>query len=502
MLTATSLSPMRRIINAIIGVAQYSVSDTGGSCFFPNGPQDLYGNLVIFVPRTLALAIVIPIYIRMVIFFRRRSSRAKRASQSNIDRVLPSRRLSNHLPSFWITNNLTRQGSASSQKTASETKSECPASTKEGDSNPATFYPVLTRASSTTGTVKSISSFQDKFRRYRAAHWTRKPSKDSDTTVVAPPSALRNPQRAYQPPLVPEVAIQELSEEAITTTIGRCESIEERANARTAMVQFEEQLAMFKDMPPSQATRRYLGPGPSPKPQQGAFERAEAASSEEGDGGIHPLTVGTSHRSSSKRYGDNLSTDSDPAEDIAPTQDQVSGTEDNLVEGLSAAESSHSAGPDPRLPTESEDTQQGGSPDVEAAAPVRQRRDSEQEVGIWEALSDVQQSFEAADAASRADTKRAGKRLSPAEQNKRVSRLMMLYPLAVSGRAGVAAIQKAGVHCHRTVLTRNLVAAPCHLLKLPRGITGYSIRSSWPFPSDVQQTISSGRHLRARHSRS
>ena len=66
------------LLNASFGAALVPSIDFGGFCFFSSRPPALYGNLVIFLPRTGLFIAVIVLYVKLALFFRRQSGRAKK----------------------------------------------------------------------------------------------------------------------------------------------------------------------------------------------------------------------------------------------------------------------------------------------------------------------------------------------------------------------------------------------------------------------------------------
>lgn len=180
-------------INAAIGAAIVPSIDAGGFCFFSSVPPSLYGNLIIFIPRSAVFLVIIILYVRLYLFFRRQSKRAK-----HTESYTPSDDISAPWPTPITLDQLS------------------PLSVKfdkmEGSPSPAR------RSSVTYAPVYRVDSLGAKLSQYQIKpDFDRKGSKDSDATLVFDSVSSARAKLALRRSLSrPEMVINETPEEGIS----------------------------------------------------------------------------------------------------------------------------------------------------------------------------------------------------------------------------------------------------------------------------------------------
>lgn len=72
----------------MFGVLFEDTIDIGGVCFFPSSRGKLYGNLVVFIPRTVTFTAIVSIYIKLYLFLRRQGKQSIEADSYDLDAAI------------------------------------------------------------------------------------------------------------------------------------------------------------------------------------------------------------------------------------------------------------------------------------------------------------------------------------------------------------------------------------------------------------------------------
>lgn len=226
-------------INSAIGTALVDSIDAGGFCFFPSVPPNLYGNLIIFIPRSVVFLVIIGLYVRLYLFFRRQSKRAK-----HTESYTPS----DDVSAPWSTPITLDQLSPSSSGFGFG----------KGDNSTLT---TTRRSSVTYAPVYRVDNLGTKLSQYQfKPSGDRKGSKDSQATLVLEPVTSPRARLAVRRSLSrPEMAIPETPEEGITL-------IQDSEAILNDAVGFEKQLKALDKSVPAMSPRTAHAGFNSPRP--------------------------------------------------------------------------------------------------------------------------------------------------------------------------------------------------------------------------------------------
>lgn len=379
--------------NSAIGTALNVSVDGGGFCFFPSVSPYLYGNLVLFIPRAGTFAIIILIYARLFIFFRQQAT-SHHKQESNIHEA------SFHLP-------LPTPASDLQHNHLAMTSFDEPSSGRSSDGVADHRLSGLTKMPSTLQEDQTTAMLQFKLAHYKFSRaMSRRDSQESGTTLASGRhQGWLGRARRHK-----SITGQEQSDVATTPAI--MESIEggsEPIKRSSAKLQdsaeilnspqgFEEQLVLlgqqtFSMQLPLSKTPLHTPPGESASLLSGSTRVTPTMEKDEKALAGHTIPAGS------------------PLRGIVSMNDATSPGSDSL---LTLA----SPGPRAGFPgLEAPDGQE-----VQKASPV---------MGLWEALASVDP-VDSDDAGLAEACAEKGRRLSASEENRRVSYLMLLYPMAVS----------------------------------------------------------------------
>ena len=401
--------------NAALGVSLVTTHDAGGFCFFPNTPPHLYGNLVIFIPRTLCFIITIGLYCRLFFFFRRKSF-------NNTNSHFPSNFASGQAPSLVFLTSTGAEYSIDSTKPLPDHVGDEVGSLSE-------LQIPVTRDSN-----RSSHSFQTKLAQYQSK-WSRKSSKDSQATLVDTNSRWKMIQLPKLSPhrLPPEVSIQESAEENAPASAEARQSplqgsrvISEDKNgfnrelsslpvspkSSPPLIAAEHSASYISENIPDLLASQEVGDA-APMSETSSYRFPQIPSSpaislhQQVQAPINPINlaaIGFAHRTVLKS-------------EISKSSSNVNGTvsQTRFSREQQAAEQLRSQSP--CLESQLDE----GSPLIE---------DNENSItGFWDALANIPPDQLKAPISADVPMPR---RLSAAEEKRRVSYLMMLYPIAVS----------------------------------------------------------------------
>jgi hypothetical protein len=214
--------------NASLGVALVPTVDIGGLCFFPSTPPALYGNLVLFIPRTLLFMIVIGLYVHLFRFFRKSAVKAKATETASFGSILPGGEAPCPTPVSF--------SSANHYQFPLKPNSQFPENGTVPERSPV---------------ASSFSSSSSKLGTAYQSIWGRKGSKDSETTLVnhtqtriKPSQSPRKYRLGNTSPL--DMPIIENSEENGAMGLKRVHSLQNSDAILSGSGGFESQLKMLE----------------------------------------------------------------------------------------------------------------------------------------------------------------------------------------------------------------------------------------------------------------
>ena len=414
-------------VNAAIGISLVPAYDAGGFCFFPSTPPHFYGNLVIFIPRTLCFITVIAIYLRLFLFFRRKSSSQAIATQSS---PFPSISMNGHLSTPVSFVDLAIRDRPDANKTDQiDPNSYFDSHQMEERPLPYSRHSMASLASSHT----KLALYQTK--------WLRKGSKDSQMTLVNP-THLRfvnkptlSPNRA-----APENPIQESAEESASVQAAGSPVFSKNSKAISEGSDgLSRQISQINAL------------GALPVSREPTMPISSSSSS------LHPRSSQesicniTQHDTATYRFPPHTTpSEPSPLTDtipplsrivVLPPPPPIRIKPPRAYSGISSR-SDYTVSNE--IQNRSADTVEQQSPkpshlsngkeEVPEADEAETQADEGEDLimGVWEALVDIPRDHSEGRVHDNCDNIPVPRRMSAAEESRRVSYLMMLYPIAVS----------------------------------------------------------------------
>ncbi|KAK9894173.1 hypothetical protein P389DRAFT_191156 [Cystobasidium minutum MCA 4210] len=392
-------------VNAAIGTALNTSVDGGGFCFFPSVSPYLYGNLVLFIPRAGTFVLIIFIYARLYIFFRNQaSSHHKQESgiqESSFHVPLPT-------PASEVYHVHFPEGTpddSSSDRRESEGSSDHQLSG-------------LTTTTSVVRDEQTAAVLQSKLVHYKfIRRMSRRDSQESSATVVSGPrqswlgkgTIRRHQSVSEETDALPTSSVQEATEGGSESAEVSSAILQDSAEILSSPQGFEEQLVMLGQQH-HQPFRIEMPGSKTPTPlQTPAGEEASLLS-----GSTRVVTPATEKDETSISSRSNSIPKGSPLRGIVPMGDAMSPGADSLLT-LASPMAAPIRTEFPGLTV-----QEGNEEAQDANSPV---------MGLWEALASVDPVDSDDNALAEARSEK-GRRLSASEENRRVSYLMLLYPLA------------------------------------------------------------------------
>lgn len=479
------------LLNASFGAALVPSIDFGGFCFFSSRPPALYGNLVIFLPRTGLFIAVIVLYVKLALFFRRQSGRAKKTESGLAMTCSLAAPAMPGQPILFPLAEHVFSGAMSDRQGA-----------RDPHQHSGSHALGASRTSDIPGhRIYEVASLRDQLAEYRMSEGDssedgkesgekRKASKDSQSTLVDGPGLhLRRPEFVRSISSKPDMSsVKEEGMHSSPRLSGAPASpsliMQDSDAILSGDAGFGHQLVLLEASVTSSprislSARTFPSPSPALSSREGTLEadtpytRLESSSPglapSHHEGMSHPTYRFPAVRSTSatdttiSQIVTPFSTDSSsplfrsgsvrtPVEgDDSPIQigpsvsytfpQTVPALSGSTLEGLPPID-----GPSrTALNTPMEDgtaskhcRQQSGELSLErsktggrASSHMSGSADDADGIGFWEALANVEPHIEGAPGVGEPYVDR-GRRMSASEENRRVAYLMMLYPLAVS----------------------------------------------------------------------